>query len=133
MKITCAEYTGRGMQRVYENDQWTVGIKNWKPENDITGISNIERHNLTDELFVLVSGSCTLVSAEETEGGLVFSATKMEKGKLYTIPATLWHNTVTVPDTKMILIEDPTTSNANSDVYELSEEQIAKLKEAVSQ
>ena len=67
MKITCAEYTGRGMQRVYENDQWTVGIKNWKPENDITGISNIERHNLTDELFVLVSGSCTLVSAEETE------------------------------------------------------------------
>ena len=57
----------------------------------------------------------------------------MEKGKLYTIPATLWHNTVTVPDTKMILIEDPTTSNANSDVYELSEEQIAKLKEAVAQ
>jgi hypothetical protein len=33
----------------------------------------------------------------------------------------------------MILIEDPTTSNANSDVYELSEEQIAKLKEAVAQ
>lgn len=130
MKIASFEYTGKGMSRVYENPKWMVGIKNWKPENDITGITNLERHNLTDELFVLISGSCTLISAEETEGGLVFSATKMERGKVYSIPATLWHNTITVPETKMILIEDPSTSMENSDIHDLSESELAALKKA---
>uniref|UniRef100_UPI003A8F19E2 hypothetical protein n=1 Tax=Enterocloster clostridioformis TaxID=1531 RepID=UPI003A8F19E2 len=34
MKIQSFEYTGEGMRRVYENGQWTVGIKNYKPAND---------------------------------------------------------------------------------------------------
>jgi len=32
-------------------------IKNWKPANDITGIDCLERHNQTDELFVLAAGT----------------------------------------------------------------------------
>ena len=34
MTILNYEFTGEGMQRVFENEKWTVGIKNWKP---ITG------------------------------------------------------------------------------------------------
>ena len=54
MKIENYAFEGEGMQRVFENEKWTVGIKNWKPANDITGIDCLERHNKTDELFVLV-------------------------------------------------------------------------------
>ena len=63
MEILNYSFDGEGMQRVFENEKWTVGIKNWKPANDITGINNLERHNKTDELFVLVAGSCTLIYA----------------------------------------------------------------------
>ncbi|MDD6788789.1 MAG: cupin domain-containing protein [Lachnospira sp.] len=129
MKILDYEFTGAGMQRVYENEKWTVGIKNWKPANDITGITNIERHNKTDELFVLVEGKCTLIYAEEKGEDLEFHAVKMEKGKLYVIPQSLWHNTITVKDTKMFLIEDVSTSNDNSDVRELTPEQIKTVQE----
>ena len=128
MNILNYEFNCEGMQRVFENEKWTVGIKNWKPANDVTGIDCLERHNKTDELFVLVEGSCTLVYANETEGGLEFGAVKMEKDKVYNIPATLWHNTITCKDTKMILIEDSNTSMENSDILNLTEAQIAEMR-----
>ncbi len=131
MTILNYEFAGEGMQRVFENEKWTVGIKNWKPANDITGISNLERHNRTDELFVLLEGACTLVYANETEKGLEFGAVKMEKNKVYNIPATLWHNTVTRKDTKMILIEDSNTSMENSDVLDLDAAQLETVKSLV--
>lgn len=128
MEILKYSFDGEGMQRVFENEKWTVGIKNWKPANDITGISELERHNQTDELFVLVAGSCTLVYANETDNGLEFGAVKMEPERVYNIPATLWHNTITCKDTKMILIEDSNTSMDNSDILKLNEEQLAAVK-----
>nr|WP_317377485.1 cupin [uncultured Faecalimonas sp.] len=131
MKIENYAFEGEGMQRVFENEKWTVGIKNWKPANDITGIDCLERHNKTDELFVLVEGSCTLIYANETENGLELGAVKMEPDKVYNIPARLWHNTVTCKDTKMILIEDSNTSMENSDILSLNESQIARVKELV--
>lgn len=131
MKITSSEFNGEGMQRVYENEKWTVGIKNWKPANDITGLDMLERHNQTDELFVLLAGSCTLVCGEETAQGMVFSKTEMEPGQVYNIPQSLWHNTVTRRDTKMILVEDVSTGAANSDFYNLSNDEIAAIRELV--
>ena len=116
------------MQRVFENEKWTVGIKNWKPANDITGLDCLERHNLTDELFVLIAGSCTLIYANEVDGKLEIGAVEMEPNKVYNIPATLWHNTITRKDTKMILIEDSNTSMDNSDIIALSAEQIETIK-----
>jgi ureidoglycolate hydrolase len=131
MKIEVSEFTGKGMSRVYENQKWTVGIKNWKPANDITGIDCLERHNETDELFVLLSGQCILIYANEGAGGLDIKAVAMEPLKVYTIPATLWHNTITQRDTKMVLVEDSSTGMANSDILNLSQEQIAVVKKLV--
>ena len=128
MKIDVKEFTGEGMSRVYENQKWTVGVKNWKPANDITGIDCLERHNETDELFVLLAGRCTLIYANETDSGLTIEAVEMEPFKVYNIPSTLWHNTVTQRNTKMVLIEDSATGMNNSEVQPLTPEQIAQVK-----
>lgn len=129
MEIQSFEFAGAGLTRVYENEKWMVGIKNWKPANDISGIDCLERHNGTDELFVLVAGSCILLSAtEKTGGGLDISATVMVPLKVYNIPRSLWHNTVTAKDTKLILIEDSSTGASNSDVLPLDADQIAAVK-----
>ena len=85
MEILNYTFEGEGMQRVFENEKWTVGIKNWKPANDITGIDCLERHNLTDELFVLIAGSCTLLYANEVDGKLEIGAVKMEPNRVYNI------------------------------------------------
>ena len=132
MNIEVLDFSGEGMSRVYENEKWTVGIKNWKPANDISGVDCLERHNETDELFILLSGGCTLIYANEGEESLDIQAQKMEPFRVYCIPATLWHNTVTQKDTKMALIEDSSTSGDNSDVLPLNEEQIARVKQLAS-
>ena len=130
--IKNVEFTGEGMHRVYENEKWCVGIKNWKPANDIMGISNVERHNSTDEMFVLIEGHCTLVQADEDkEGKFIFKLIPMEKGKLYIIPRKEWHNTITQRNTKMFLIEDSNCSENNSDVKPLSHDEIVKIQELV--
>lgn len=128
MEIKKLEFDGEGMTRVYENPKWMVGIKNWKPANDIMGLDCLERHNQTDELFILLSGRCTLLYANESGQELEIGAVEMELMKVYNIPATLWHNTVTQKDTKMALIEDSSTSMENSDILNLTAEQIAKVK-----
>jgi ureidoglycolate hydrolase len=128
MEIQKFEFGEEGLKRVYENDKWMVGIKNWKPANDIANIDCLERHNETDELFVLLAGSCTLLSAVEENGGLAIKATAMEPMKVYNIPRSLWHNTVTMKSTKLILVEDVSTGAKNSDVLKLSDEQIAEVK-----
>lgn len=124
-------FDGEGMNRVYENDKWMVGLKNWKPANDITGIDCLERHNETDELFVLLAGRCTLVYATGTGDALSFGAVEMEPGKVYNIPQSKWHNTVTQKDTKLVLIEDVSTGMDNSDILTLTAEQIAQVKALV--
>ena len=131
MEILKYGYEGEGLTRVFENEKWTVGIKNWKPMNDIANINNLERHNGTDELFILLKGRCTLLFANETADGLDIQAVEMEPLKVYNIPRTLWHNTVTQKDTKLALIEDSSTGSANSDVIDLTEAQIARVRELV--
>jgi|YelNatPaOPRAMG01_1025707.scaffolds.fasta_scaffold11334_8 mannose-6-phosphate isomerase-like protein (cupin superfamily) len=153
MEILEYEFTGQGLLRVYENREWIVGIKNWKPVNDLEGIDCVERHNETDELFVLLSGECILLYGNKTvqssapgavqsalthgavfpegSGKLEIRGVRMQHGKVYNIPEGLWHNTVTRPDTKLILIEAANTGSHNSDVLKLTETQIAEMKELV--
>ena len=133
MDIQQFEYKDAGLTRVFENEKWMVGIKNWKPANDIANIDCLERHNGTDELFVLLAGKCVLLSANETaNGGLEIAATAMEPLKVYNIPRSLWHNTVTMKDTKLILVEDSATGSGNSDVIQLDAAQIAAVKKLVA-
>jgi ureidoglycolate hydrolase len=130
MEIMSWEYGAEGLKRVYENSKWMVGIKNWKPANDIANIDCLERHNETDELFILLAGSCVLLSAnEKAGGGLELAATKMKPERVYSIPRTLWHNTVTSKDVKLILVEDSSTGAKNSDVVQLDAGQIAAAKQ----
>ena len=124
MEIISYEFAGEGMHRVFENEKWTVGIKNWKPANDINGIDMLERHNLTDELFVLVSGSCTLIYAEPDGNGLKFSTLIIMEtfiSKMRRLKGVR----------KMILIEDSNTSMDNSDIYQLSAAQLAEIRALV--
>jgi len=130
MRIESFGHDGEGLSRVYENDRWMVAVKNWKSANDIEGIDCLERHNETDELFILLAGRCVLLSGvRNSGGGTEIEAVSMEPGRLYKIPRGLWHNTVTRKDTKLLLVEAPETSMANSEVLPLDEAEKAAARE----
>jgi len=148
-EISKYTFGGQGLGRVYENGEWMVGIKNYKPANDIEGIDCVERHNETDELFILLEGECLLLyaneidlkssgvdiessSGETPESILELRAVRMEPDTVYTIPEGLWHNTVTSAGTKLVLVEAASTGAHNSDVLRLTDAQIMAMKGIVS-
>lgn len=127
MTIEKAQFENEGLNLVFDKGEWVVGIKNYKPANDIDALSVLERHNLTDEQFVLLKGKCVLLAVNndnDDEPG--YTVEKMEFGKVYNIPSGLWHTTIMEKGTKMILIEKSGTSMDNSDLLDLTKPQIEK-------
>jgi hypothetical protein len=130
--IYSKQHDGEGLARVYENKAWMVGLKNYKPANDAALFTEIERHRQSDELFLLLAGSCVLLSAFEENGALRFEAQSMKTGALYVIPSPLWHTTITTPGARLALIEDPGTGATNSDVRALSAGELEAARKAIA-
>lgn len=116
--IQVYHYEGEGLQVSYDNGKWIVGVKNYKPASDIRFMDCLERHLLTDELFVPLTAGSKLVSLGLEEGAFL-QVQKMEVGRIYAVPRGLWHNAIMEPDGKIALIEQPGTGVDNSEFRKL--------------
>ena len=123
----CA-YEGEGLKLMYDEGDWVIGIKNYKVANDISTLSALERHLLTDESFVLLEGQCSLVAKQ----GEKVEIMNMKKNHLYTIDKEVWHTTIMKKGTKMVLIEKSNTSMENSEMSELTAQEIKDISQVVS-
>lgn len=123
------ENNGEGILCVYKNEKWLVSIKNWKPDNDITGIAHLEVHHSTDEQFILSTGKAILITAErENDAFKDICLTPMELGKVYNVPAECWFYSITQKDTKMMYVQDSNCSMENSDFADLTAEDVAYIQ-----
>jgi len=68
-------------------------------------VDRIERHDGTDEVFLLVRGKATLVTAAKHAGKLKFELIQMEQGVTYTIPLGTWHTIITSPSMQVMIVE----------------------------
>lgn len=129
MKPNIYENHDEGILCVYKNPKWLVCIKNWKPDNDISGIAHLEIHHSTDEQFILAAGKAILITADlRDDGGFDIQLTPMEQGKVYNVPAEVWFYSITQKDTKVIYVQDSNCSMDNSDFKDLTEEEIAYIQ-----
>lgn len=94
-------------------ESWKVAVFNsadiWKEEN----LTYLQKHDCSDEVFVLVEGECTLILSEEKVPRSLY-AVKMEKGKVYNVPKGMWHSHVLGKKTKVIVVENRDTVPENS-------------------
>ena len=128
------ENNAEGTLCVYKNDKWLVSIKNWKPDNDLSGIAHLEVHHSTDEQFILSAGKAILITAERENGAFRdIVLTPMEPGKVYNVPKECWFYSITQKDTKMMYVQDSNCSMENSDFADLSPEDIAYIRDAAGQ
>ena len=58
------EFTGPGYKPVIDYSAWRVAILNYIDEIDPERIENMERHNETDEVFVMIKGRGILFLGE---------------------------------------------------------------------
>lgn len=94
-----------GFKVMIESGEWKVGILRYNER--FSRLGEMERHMLTDEVFILVSGSATLYTDGET--------LKMDVGTVYTVPAAVWHHIVVSEDASVTVVENRNTSIENTE------------------
>ena len=90
--------------------KWRVAYLNDAPVFREENFCQMERHNETDEVFILLEGAATLVIGEE------MNRIPMEPHKIYNIPVGVWHNIFTTEGTRVLIVENEDTGLANSEI-----------------
>ena len=124
--IQVYQYAGEGLEKSYQNAEWLVGIKNYKPASDVRNMNCLERHLLTDELFLPLTEGNRIVTLDAETGCI--ETQPMATGSVYCVPKGVWHNVLMPQNGKLALVERPDTSMENSETLELSESQRASLR-----
>ena len=83
--IEIKEFTDEGYSPIVDFESWRVAILNYIDELLPENIDNMQKHDETDEVFVLLSGRCILFIGEGTEKIEEISAVDMEPMKIYNI------------------------------------------------
>ena len=112
--IDIVEHVGEGYARVVNGAKWTVAEINHADRFDERKMSYLERHNLTDETFVLLAGEATLLVGENAE------RVPLEPLKCYNVKAGVWHNIIVPPGTRVLVVENSDTCRENTDYLDLT-------------
>jgi ureidoglycolate hydrolase len=125
--LEICEFTGTGYQPVIDFSTWRVAILNYIDEIHPEQISFMERHNETDEVFILVKGQGILFLGEGDERVDRILPQVMEPGKIYNIKQGVWHSVVLSREGSVLIVENKDTSKANSNYFTLAPEQRALI------
>ena len=107
------DYTGEGYKPAMVFESWRVAFLNYADRFD--KITKLERHMVTDEVFMLLEGEATLYI------GLEKTPVVMERHKIYNVKKGVWHNIKVSPDAKVFIVENDNTTYDNSEYIELDE------------
>ena len=112
------EYNGSGYFAPFKFERWRIAFLNSAERFTKQGITYLERHTKTDEVFVLINGQATLLVGEAG------SEIDMVQGKLYVIKQNQWHNIVVSEDAKILIVENADTGKENTEYIEFGYEMV---------
>ena len=118
------DYGGDDYCRLVSGAKWTVAALNYAERFDERNIVDLERHNLTDEAFVLLAGEATLLLGETAR------RVKMEPLKVYNVRAGAWHNIFVSRDARVLVIENADTSKDNTEYFDLAARRVFRKRPA---
>jgi ureidoglycolate hydrolase len=123
-RVDVFRWEGIGYQPLVSHRDWLVALMNWEPRFDPANVGKVERHNQTDEIFVLMRGRGFLFI--DSEGTL--QALDMQPGTVYNVTSGTWHGVLGTHDAAWLIVESSDTNEENSDYRQLSEEELAALR-----
>lgn len=108
-ELLVLDYDGKGYFSHFNYGEWRIAYLNHAPMFTKEGITYLERHNETDEVFILLEGEASLYMGENAEEVV------MEKFLSYVVKKSAWHNIVVSEDAKVLIVENKNTGKHNSD------------------
>lgn len=120
-------HTEPGYATLMRYGAWRVAVLNNNEHTTPEGIPHLQKHDLTDEVFVLLEGRCVLLSAGTDSLPGAIGAVVLEPGKVYNVPRGTWHSHVLEPGTSVLIVENEDTDDANSPIAALTQAQRAQI------
>jgi len=127
--IEIKEYKDSGYKPVIDYGEWRVAVLNYCDELLPKNIDKMQKHNQTDEVFVLLKGKCMLFMAEGDQEIEEIYAQEMEPFKMYNIKRSVWHTHTLSEEAMVLIIENRDTDLDNSPEIDLTEKERKRIIE----
>ncbi len=125
--LDITEYNDVGYQPLIAYGAWRVAILNYIDELLPQNIGKMQRHDNTDEVFVLLKGRCILFVAEGIDRVEQIHAIDMQPLKLYNMKRGTYHTHTLDREAMVLIIENDDTGPTNSPEIDLTTKQRAQL------
>lgn len=129
-ELEILSYDGEGYLPLLRFGAWRVAELRYCDELLPQNIGKLQRHDGTDEAFVLLAGHCTLFLGGRGPGIGEIGAQPLEPLRIYNIRRGTWHSHTLSRDATVLIIENEDTCGANSPELPLSPQQRRTLREA---
>ncbi len=117
------DYHGAGFKPLVHFGAWRVAVLRPEAGACAESLTTMERHNQTDEVFVLTEGKAILLiggGRQKLEG--VFPQ-QMQRGKIYNVRCGVWHAILLSQDASILIVENCDTTVQNSQYVDLTADQ----------
>ena len=118
------DWDGEGYLPLVFFGDWQVAALNWEPIFDASNLGEIERHNETDEVFILWRGGGMLLIATATGVETV----DMEPGAIYNVSRGTWHALVATRDASWIIVETRDTHLHDTEIRQMTEHELRQFQ-----
>lgn len=118
-------YDGPGYMPQVDFGAWRVAILNCVEAPDLIG--RVERHNQTDEVFVLTKGRAVLFVGEGLSRPGSLLPLEMTQGVIYNLKKAIWHTVAMSADASILIVENCDTSELNSDYATATSEERCQI------
>ena len=118
---------GTGYKPLIDYDKWRVAILRYSDELLPERIITMQRHNETDEVFVLLEGRCILFIGEVNDTITSITGIDLEPQKIYNVKRGVWHSHTLNNDASVLIVENRDTTNQNSPKKFLDDDQRQRI------
>ncbi len=123
------EYAGDGYRPLVDYGAWRVAVLRFAEDMLPQNIAYFQRHEETDEVFVLLRGRCILYVGEGQERISSLQAEDMVPLRVYNVKRGVWHNHTLSRDAVVLIVENQDTDGHNSPLCPLEERERERLIE----
>lgn len=118
--IEILSHDADGYRPLVDYGSWRVALLNSAEELLPENIDYAQKHDFTDEVFVLLEGRCVLLLyGDDPERLSECESVPLRPGILFNVKKGVWHTHALTPSSKVLVVENRDTTNENSPILPL--------------
>lgn len=127
--LDVVSYNGEGYLPLIDFESWRVAELRYIDELEVDNLKDMQKHDETDEIFVLLEGDFTLFIGGQGDAIGEIEAVKLEPLQIYNVKKGTFHTHTPEKNSTVLIVENADTCDDNSPTVKLTTEQKAVIKE----